>query len=86
MPTSTTGLALWLLACAGASRALTRLLIGLLAAHATRKALSTSDTPPGEPGAAERLRAHRLAVLRTLLNGLTSRGPARGARGPRQEG
>ncbi|MFD4476552.1 hypothetical protein ACFWPU_10620 [Streptomyces sp. NPDC058471] len=76
MLTSSTGcLALWLMACAAASRALTRLLIGLLAAHATRKALSQPDTPRDEPEAAERLRIHRLAVLRTLLNGLKALGP-----------
>lgn len=77
MLTSSTGLALWLLACATASRALTRLLLGLLAAHATRKALSQSDLPRDEPEATERLRAHRLAVLLTLLNGLKALGPTR---------
>lgn len=75
MPSPSTGLALWLLSCAAASRALVRLLLGLLAAHATRKALSQSDVPPDEPEAAERLRAHRLAVLLTLLNGLKALGP-----------
>ncbi|MEU6676355.1 hypothetical protein [Streptomyces sp. NPDC046853] len=77
MLTTCTGWALWLLACAAASRALTRLLLGLLAAHATRKALSQSDVPRGEPKAAERLRAHRLAVLLTLLHGLQAPGPTR---------
>ncbi|MFC8127489.1 hypothetical protein [Streptomyces sp. NPDC057302] len=70
MPFSSTGLALLLLACAAASHALLRLLLGLLAAHATRKALSQSDVPQDGSEAAERLRAHRLAVLLTLLNGL----------------
>ncbi|MEV8314984.1 hypothetical protein AB0Q95_12480 [Streptomyces sp. NPDC059900] len=77
MLASSTGWALWLLACAAVSRALTRLLLGLLAAHATRKALSQSGVPQGEPKAAERLRAHRLAVLLTLLNGLKTSGLAR---------
>ncbi|MFE6163964.1 hypothetical protein ACFQ7F_34190 [Streptomyces sp. NPDC056486] len=75
MPSSSTGLALCLLACAAVSRALVRLLLGLLAAHATRKALSQSDMPQDESEAAERLRAHRLAVLLTLLNGLKALGP-----------
>lgn len=74
MLNSSTCLAFWLLACTAASRALLRLLLGLLAAHATRKALSQSDTPRDEPEAAERLRAHRLAVLLTLLNGLKALG------------
>lgn len=81
MLTSSTGLALWLLACTAASRALLRLLLGLLAAHATRKALGQSDTPGDEPEAAERLRAHRLAVLLTLLNGLKSLGSTHRRRG-----
>jgi hypothetical protein len=59
------------------TRARTRLLLGLPAAHATRKALSQTDVPRDESEVAERLRAHRLAVLLTLLNGFKALGPAR---------
>lgn len=48
------------------SGALVRLVLAVLAAHAARKALS----PSAGSKAAERLRAHRLAVLRALLSGL----------------
>ncbi|MEN8651340.1 hypothetical protein ABCR94_12015 [Streptomyces sp. 21So2-11] len=42
----------------------------MLAVHAARKALGAS----GGSRSADRLRAHRLAVLRELLNGLKSKG------------
>lgn len=58
--------AAWVLASVAVSGALVRLILALLAAHAARKALRPSA--PSE--AADRLRAHRLAVLRALLNGL----------------
>ena len=61
------GSAAWALAALAGLNGLVRLLFGLLAAHAARKALD-SPTPSGG-GAAERLGAHRLAVLRALLNG-----------------
>lgn len=48
------------------SGALVRLILAVLAAHAARKALG----PSAGSKAADRLRAHRLAVLRALLNGL----------------
>lgn len=50
------------------SGALARLILTVLAAHAARKALR----PSGDSKAAERLRAHRLAVLRALLNVLAA--------------
>lgn len=59
----------WLLLSAASvavSGALVRLVLAALAVHAARKALSPSTGSKS----AERLRAHRLAVLRTLLNGL----------------
>ncbi|SHL08524.1 hypothetical protein [Actinacidiphila paucisporea] len=54
----TTDAAAWVLASAAASGALVRLIIGVLAAHATRAALRPSTTEES---------AHRLAVLRALL-------------------
>ncbi|WP_327393583.1 hypothetical protein OG533_39000 [Streptomyces sp. NBC_01186] len=45
------------------SNALVRLLLGLVTAYATRKALG----PSAGSKADDRLRAHRLAVLRALL-------------------
>jgi hypothetical protein len=57
----TMGAAEWVLASIAVSSALVRLILGVLAAHATRKALSPSD--PSES-------AHRLAVLRAILNQL----------------
>lgn len=53
---------------AAASGTLVRLVLTALAAHATRKALRLSRTSK----AADRLRAHRLAVLRALLNALAT--------------
>jgi len=58
------GRALMLLACVAAGDALVRLILCALAAQATRRALGPSDaTTEGD-----RLRAHRLAVLRALLD------------------
>lgn len=74
MHSTSTGLALYLLACAAASGAAVRLLLGILAAYAARKALSHSDTPRDDPEAAERLRAHRRSVLRALLDCLKNAG------------
>jgi hypothetical protein len=51
-----------------ASGTLVRLALTVLAAHAARKALRPSRTSK----AADRLRAHRLAVLRALLNALAT--------------
>jgi hypothetical protein len=62
----TTETAAWVMLSIAASSAAVRLILAVLAAHAARKALGTS----AESKAAERLRAHRLAVLRALLNGL----------------
>jgi hypothetical protein len=64
----TTGMAhtAWALASVALGRTLVRLILGILAVHATRKALG----PSAPSKAADRLRAHRLAVLRALLNGL----------------
>jgi hypothetical protein len=56
----------WVLASVAVSGALVRLILAVLAAHAARKALR----PSAESKAADRLRAHRLAVLHALLNGL----------------
>ncbi|SCK17984.1 hypothetical protein [Streptomyces sp. WMMB 322] len=58
--------AAWVPASVVVSGALVRLILALVAAHAARKALG----PVGGSGAADRLRAHRLAVLRAILNGL----------------
>lgn len=55
-------------AYAAASGSLVRLVLTALAAHAARKALRPSRTSK----AADRLRAHRLAVLRALLNALAA--------------
>ncbi|MEW2396714.1 hypothetical protein [Streptomyces sp. NPDC046862] len=60
------GAVAWVPAAVALTSGLVRLILGVLAAHAARKALSPSDTSE----AADRLRAHRLAVLRALLNGL----------------
>ncbi|MDJ0460205.1 hypothetical protein [Streptomyces sp. H27-C3] len=70
MLTLTMGAAAWLLASVAVSRALVRLILGVLTAHAARKALG----PSAGSQSADRLRAHRLAVLRALLNGLKSKG------------
>jgi hypothetical protein len=59
-------LVVWVLAFGVISKALVRLVLALLAAHAARKALRSSPASM----AADRLRAHRLAVLRVLVNGL----------------
>ncbi|MFI1394666.1 hypothetical protein [Streptomyces sp. NPDC020681] len=61
MLTITMGMAAWVLAAVAASGALVRLLLGVLTAHAARKALRPSPA---------REAAQRLAVLRALLNGL----------------
>jgi hypothetical protein len=61
MLTNPLGAATWVLASAAASSALVRLILGLLAAHAARTALRPSN--PSES-------AHRLAVLRALLDEL----------------
>lgn len=71
---TTSGLALNLLASAAASGAAVRLLLAILTAYAARKALSHADTPPDDPEAAKRLRAHRRSVLRALLNCLKNPG------------
>jgi hypothetical protein len=60
----------WVLASVAVSGALVRLILAVLAADAARKALRAS----AESKAGDRLRAHRLAVLRALLNGLGVRG------------
>jgi hypothetical protein len=52
-------------------RALTRLVLCGLAAHATREALK--DPASGQPDAAA-VRAHRLAVLQAILAALMPRG------------
>lgn len=78
MLTVSMGVAVWVLAAVAVSSALVRLILGVLAAHATRKALSARDHSGssgscgacGSAHAHERLHAHRLAVLRALLNGL----------------
>jgi len=54
-----TGAAAWGLAAVAVSSALVRLVLGVLAVRTARRLLA-------EPAG----RAHRLAVLRTLLNGL----------------
>lgn len=62
---------MWLLVSVGSalvSGALVRLVLAALTVHAARKALSASAGSKS----ADRLRAHRLAVLRALLNGLGS--------------
>lgn len=64
MLTHSLGAATWLLACVAVSGALVRLILGVLAAHAARTALRSST--PSES-------AHRLAVLRALLEELTPR-------------
>ena len=61
MLTHTTGAATWVLASVAVSSALVRLILGVLTAHAARTALRSSN--PSES-------AHRLAVLRALLNEL----------------
>jgi hypothetical protein len=61
MLTDTMGAAAWVLASVAVSGALVRLILGVLAAHAARTALRPSD--PAEF-------AHRLAVLRALLDEL----------------
>jgi hypothetical protein len=61
MLTNTMGAAEWVLASVAVSSAPVRLILGVLAAHAARTALRPSD--PSES-------AHRLAVLRALLNEL----------------
>ncbi|MFJ2769304.1 hypothetical protein [Streptomyces sp. NPDC087300] len=57
---------LLLLACAAAGHAVVRLVLCALAAHATRRALSPTAVGTG-------VRAHRLAVLRALLDVLKRR-------------
>ena len=66
MLTVNLGTAAWALASVAVSSALVRLVLGALAAHAVRKALGSADSSES----ADRLRAHRLAVLRAVLNGL----------------
>ncbi|MEW1860082.1 MULTISPECIES: hypothetical protein [unclassified Streptomyces] len=63
MLTPAMGAAAWVLAGAAVSGAAVRLLLGLLAAHAARTALR-----PAAPSES----AHRLAVLRALLDELRS--------------
>ncbi|QPP08883.1 hypothetical protein G4Z16_23505 [Streptomyces bathyalis] len=58
--------AVWVLAVVVVSGALVRLILAVVAAHAAGKALE----PSADSRAADRLRAHRLAVLRAVLNGL----------------
>ncbi|MBT2511302.1 hypothetical protein J7I98_36895 [Streptomyces sp. ISL-98] len=70
MLTITMGAAAWLLASVAVSGAVVRLILGVLAAYAARKALGPSTGSES----ADSLRAHRLAVLRALLNGLKSPG------------
>ena len=60
--------AAWMLASVVVSGALVGLILAVVAAHAARKALG----PSADSTAADRLRAHRLAVLRAVLNGLRS--------------
>lgn len=64
----TVGAAEWVLVCGAVSSALVRLILGVLAAHAARVALRPSDASQF---------AHRLAVLRALLDGSNGRGPGR---------
>ncbi|WP_329118882.1 hypothetical protein [Streptomyces sp. NBC_01465] len=59
------GGAAWAFAAVGISSALVRLIVGVLAAHAARKALS--------PSAGAEVAAQRLAVLRVLMDGLGRR-------------
>lgn len=66
-----TDAAAWALCALAVSGALVRLVLAGLAVHAARKALGSG---PAAPTAADR--AHRLAVLRVLLQGL------RGTKGP----
>ena len=61
MLTDTVGAAAWVLTSVAVSGALVRLILGVLAAHAARTALR-----PSEPSES----AHRLAVLRALLDEL----------------
>ena len=61
--------AAWALASVAISGSVVRLILGVLTAHAARKALGPSDGSK----ATDRLRAHRLAVLRALLAGLRAR-------------
>ncbi|MFJ6569054.1 hypothetical protein ACIQNU_16665 [Streptomyces sp. NPDC091292] len=58
------GGAAWALASVAVSSALIRLALCALAVHAARKALD----PTTDAKTADRVRAHRLAVLRALLN------------------
>ncbi|MGY3684609.1 hypothetical protein [Streptomyces sp. TE33382] len=58
--------AAWLLVAAAVSGPAVRLILGVLTIHATHKALR----PTAGSKAADRLRAHRLAVLRALLHSL----------------
>ncbi|MGW0736462.1 hypothetical protein [Streptomyces sp. NPDC002851] len=67
MLSASMGVAVWILASAAVSSALVRLILGVLAAHATRKALSTRDATHSS-GACDA--CGPLAVLRALLNGL----------------
>ncbi|WP_328537985.1 hypothetical protein [Streptomyces sp. NBC_00344] len=60
MLTTHLGVAAWSLAAVAVSNGLVRLALGLITAHAARKALAPSAAPEA---------AHRLAVLRALLNG-----------------
>lgn len=55
----------WALACVAVCNTVVRLVLGVLAARLARRALGPSADSP----AADRLRAHRLAVLRALLAG-----------------
>ncbi|MFF2846483.1 hypothetical protein ACFVT5_09130 [Streptomyces sp. NPDC058001] len=66
MPNTDIGGAAWALASVAVSRTLIRLTLCALAVHAARKAL---DPTPNTKTAA-RVRAHRLAILRALLNTL----------------
>lgn len=60
--------AAWALASVAISNAAVRLILGVLTARATHMALRPDDS-----SGHQRLRAHRLAVLRALLTGLRSR-------------
>ena len=64
MVTTDTVGALWVLAFVASGGVLIQMVLAVLAVYAARKALRPSDGSK----AGDRLRAHRLAVLRALLN------------------
>ncbi|WP_327351296.1 hypothetical protein [Streptomyces sp. NBC_01304] len=69
MLTVNMGAAAWAVAGVAVSSALVRLILAVLAAHAARRALRSGDGTR----AGDRLRAHRLAVLRALVDGARGR-------------